>query len=222
MSYGPPFYFWEKNFHIAAMTDNYSVFREHLLRLEAEEVCDDPKLLLEGAIELVSACLAYAAMDHHIDQFLKMQRYDPAEARGAAYVLTFDLQGAATAARIFVDAELKNKIDLADIYGHPWMPYRMVGHSRVWITHLNWSQLSEEELALLPFLGRIGFCARPNFFPSRVGLEPRVSSDFVLELWARSDFVFELWSRSNDCFLSKGCLHSAQTVVPTGFSCPHL
>ena len=122
----------------------------HLQLLEDEAISNDPKLMLEGTIEVVRACLAYATLDHQpIEQFLKMQCYNPAEAdaKGASYVLTFDLHGAATA-RIFVDAESK-KIDLADIYGHPWDPFRRVGYSRVWITHLYWSQLSKEELTSL-------------------------------------------------------------------------
>ncbi len=148
MSFARLFAFWEKNFRIAAMADEYSLFREHLRRLEDESVPRDPKLLLEGTIEVVRACLAYSSIDNQpFDHFLRMQTYDPAKAKGADYALTFDIHGAATA-RILVGTGSK-MIDLADLYGHPWDPYRQVGFSRVWLTHPDWTDLGGEEMTAL-------------------------------------------------------------------------
>src|SRR3954464_3426912 len=83
---------WERDFRAAAKADKYAVLRDHLQRLELP---DSPELLLEGTIRAVRACSHYSALDHQddeqFDQFLEMQRYNPADATDARYAFTFDL-----------------------------------------------------------------------------------------------------------------------------------
>lgn len=133
---------WEKNLRTQARLDNYSLFRNHLRRLDLPE---KPKLMLEGTIYVIQALIAYATMDGRTsEQFLKMQQYNPLVAPDACYVFTFDLCGKAFA-RVLVDNTLVIP-DLADLYEYPWNKYKMVGYNSVCISHPDWSPLTKKEL----------------------------------------------------------------------------
>ncbi|MFC1910485.1 hypothetical protein ACFLXC_04270 [Chloroflexota bacterium] len=144
---GATYQSWEKQFRAAASVDKYALFRDHMQRLALPE---KPKLMLDGTILAIQATLAYTRMEGRViplDQFMNMQRYNPANAPDARYVFTFNLCDKAYA-RILADEELILP-DLADLYGHPWYIYKRVGYCSFWITHPDWSPLSDEERGTL-------------------------------------------------------------------------
>lgn len=143
---------WERAFRIAARADDCALFREHLERLSPWEHLvrpvrpDEPWLMLDATIRLVWMCSVYAAIDGRtkdFGRFLKMQKYNPAEATDARYVFTFDLCGQAFA-RVLVDEKVRT-LDLADLYGNPWWDLKVVGFHHIWISHPDWSNLTNEE-----------------------------------------------------------------------------
>ncbi len=144
----PPLGRWERMFRAAAAAvDRCVAFRKHLHRLALP---NQPKLLLEGtvsAVRMASAYLTTDGLDRAVRQFLQMQTYNPAEATGARYVLTFDIFRRAFA-RILVDAKL-GLIDLADLYGSPWDYCKLVGFDQIWISHPDWSYLTTREVRSL-------------------------------------------------------------------------
>jgi len=143
---------WEQGFRIAARADDFAMFREHLKRLSPWELLgrplrpDEPQLMLEATILMVRMCSAYATVDNRtkeFGQFLNMQKYNLAEATDARYVFTFDLCGKAFA-RVLVEKKMQT-LDLADLYGSPWWDYEVVGFDSLWISHPDWSNLTNEE-----------------------------------------------------------------------------
>jgi hypothetical protein len=103
--------------------------------------------MVEATILMVHAAAAYYNIDGRpYDDFLAMQNYNPAKSTGAPYMFTFNLYG--VYARLLVDPEI-HTIDLADLYGHPWQPYRTVGYSYIWISHTDRTDLTEEEMEIL-------------------------------------------------------------------------
>ena len=97
---------------------------------------------------MVYAMAAYYQIDGRPDDdFLAMQTYNPAKSPNAPYMVSFDLNGHACA-RLLVDPELKS-IDLADLYNHPWHPWKTVGYSQIWISHRDWSDLTKKEMKAL-------------------------------------------------------------------------
>ena len=138
---------WEREFRASASADGCAVFREHLSRLGLR---DDPQAMLEGTILLVRRCSAYYTLDNRDDQFaglLEMQTYDPAEAANACYMFTFDICGKAFA-RVLLETK-EGVLDLADLYGSPWHEYRVVGFDHLWVSHPDWSVLTNDETELL-------------------------------------------------------------------------
>ena len=102
---------WEKRLREAARSDSYALFHGHMQRLGLPE---KPKLMLDGTIRVIQAISAYASMDGiALDPFLDMQRYNPCEAPGARYVLTFDPHGKCFA-RVLADSKMVQP-DLADL-----------------------------------------------------------------------------------------------------------
>ena len=84
---------WEHEFRNAAEADNLALFRDHLQKLELP---DEPEALLNGTIQLVGACCAYASLDGQaFENFLLMQKYRPDDVDDAKYTFTFDLCGKA-------------------------------------------------------------------------------------------------------------------------------
>jgi hypothetical protein len=127
------------------MSNRYSIFRKHLQFLELP---GKPISMMEATILMVHASAAYYELDGRpYNDFLAMQNYNPAKSTGAPYMFAFDLNGHAYA-RLLVDPEIQT-IDLADLYGHPWHPYRSVGYSQIWISHTDWTDLTEEETKAL-------------------------------------------------------------------------
>ncbi|MFH1087415.1 MAG: hypothetical protein V1737_02360 [Chloroflexota bacterium] len=104
--------------------------------------------MLEGTIRVVQAISVYANLDGiSLGRFLNMQRYNPSEAPDARYAFTFDLGGKAFA-RVLADSKLVLP-DLADLYNHPWLEYKVAGYQRIWISHPDWSHLTSGELKQL-------------------------------------------------------------------------
>jgi hypothetical protein len=150
---GPDFNCWQQGFRAAAKADRYAVLRDHLHRLNLPE---DPKLLLEGTIQVVQGCLSYSVLDcQPYGGFLGMQKYDPAEAADAKYAVTFDLCGKALgrvlAPSIVGESASQRgfEFDLADLYGHSWLTYQRVGYKRFWISRIDGDGFAPEEMAEL-------------------------------------------------------------------------
>jgi hypothetical protein len=147
---------WERDFRATARDDDCAMFREHLGRLSAREHLgrllrpDEPQLMLEATIRVVRMCSAYATVDNRAEEFgefLNRQKYNLAEATDARYVFTFDLWGKAFA-RVLVETKVQT-LDLADLYGSSWSDYEVVGFHYLWISHPDWTNLTNEELRQL-------------------------------------------------------------------------
>jgi hypothetical protein len=114
---------WETAFRNAAKADNLELFRDHLYKLELQ---DEPEALQHGTIQLVVACFAYASLDgQKLENFLAMQKYNPADVSNARYAFTFDLFGKAYG-RVLVNTEV-GTIDL------PLSKDILVGIRSLWI-----------------------------------------------------------------------------------------
>ena len=136
---------WEREFRKAAKADELDLLGDHLCKLELSE---DPELLLEGTINLIYACAAYAVLDNQsFGAFLKMQRYDPADSPEAIYAFTFDLCAKAFGRVLF--SKKVGILDLADLYNHPWDDYKVVGYHSIHISRIDGKDLSSKELAQL-------------------------------------------------------------------------
>lgn len=136
------FFAWEFAFRKAARLDRYEVFSSHLEQLGLEA---DPKVMVDGTVNLVRMSAAYAQIDNQpIINLLMAQAYNPAPNPEMPYICTFDICGKAYG-RLFVDKEFK-LIDLADLYGSPWEEYRAVGYYQFWITRSDGRELSFEEM----------------------------------------------------------------------------
>ena len=115
---------WANAFRRAAQADHHEALRAHLRRFDFP---DRPELLLEGTIQVVAACCAYAELDGSaVDEFLKMQGYDSASMEQGSYVFTLDIFDKAFG-RV-VTSHAVESLDLADLYGHPWHDHGVVGY----------------------------------------------------------------------------------------------
>ena len=133
---------WARTFRAEAESDDYAIFRDHLRRLGLP---DEPLLLLEGTIQFVLFWNSFFSLGRteSFARMLRMQTYDPAQSTDARYAYTFDLCGKAYA-RVLVDTDYRN-LDLADMNEAPWSEYQVVGFRGFWISHLDWSPLTQEE-----------------------------------------------------------------------------
>lgn len=134
---------WANSFRADAEADGFQLLRRHLENLELP---DEPGLLLEGTPLLVQMSVAYLAMDgQQVAEFLAQQKYDPTQAGGVLYQVTFDIHGKAYA-RLNLPASLR-PLDLADLYGTPWNAYERVGYSDFWISRIDGKALDAQEIA---------------------------------------------------------------------------
>lgn len=134
---------WAERFRADAQADDFQILQKHLQNLELP---DEPDLLLEGTLLLVQMSVAYLAMDgQEVAEFLAQQKYDPTQAAGAPYQVTFDIHGKAYA-RVNLPASLR-PLDLADLYGTPWSTYERVGYSDFWISRVDGNALNAQEIA---------------------------------------------------------------------------
>lgn len=138
---------WAKSFRSDAEKDQYSVFRDHMLRLGLP---DKPELMLAGTLQMVAMCSAFCTLDGRqkdFKEFLQLQTYDPSLSKKANFAYTFDIVRL-TYARVLV-ATTKSPLDLADLYGVPWHEYEVCGFSGLWISHPDWSPIKKSELRAL-------------------------------------------------------------------------
>lgn len=134
---------WERGFRAAAKADHFAILTDYLQRLGLP---DSPELLLEGTICAMRAC-SHLSDGVRFQQLLDMQRYNPVDSTVGRYAFTFDLCGKAFV-RILVEPKFQT-LDLADLYANPWEDYEVVGFTRVWISRIDWSELTGEELKQL-------------------------------------------------------------------------
>lgn len=134
---------WERTFRTAAKKDSYRVLRAQLKKLGLP---NKPALLLEGTILFVQTCVGYLMLDNQaVEEFLALQQYDSASVTDAPYLVAFDIHGKAYA-RVNLPVSLR-PVDLADLYGAPWNEYQVVGYSDIWISRVDGTALSPEEMA---------------------------------------------------------------------------
>ena len=132
---------WEQGFRAAFAHDSGARFEPLLQRFGIRTGAQE---MLEGTIDMVTACAAFSSMDGvAINALLADQRYD-GEASTATYALTFDLFRRSSA-RLLVRPEMKS-IDLADLFEYPWERLRGAGYSDFWISRLDGEDLSMEEV----------------------------------------------------------------------------
>ena len=139
---------WAKNLSADALADNYTLFRNHMKRLDVPKP-KQAKLMVEGTILMMHAISYFSNIDNNVDhqplrRFIKMQKYDPSKAPDARYVFTFNLNGNVYA-RMLVDSTLVIP-DLADLYGYPFHGLKTVGYGCLFISHPDWSPLMKKEL----------------------------------------------------------------------------
>ena len=56
--------------------------------------------------------------------------------------------GGKPSAGVLVETKVQT-LDLADLYGSPWSDYEVVGFHYLWISHPDWTNLTNEELQQL-------------------------------------------------------------------------
>ena len=132
---------WEQEFRAAFAHDSGARFEPLLQRFGIRTGAQE---MLEGTIDMVTACAAFSSMDGaEIDALLADQRYD-GDTSTATYALTFDLFRRSSA-RLLVRPEMKS-IDLADLYEYPWDRLCAAGYGDFWISRLDGEDLSMEEV----------------------------------------------------------------------------
>ena len=134
---------WEKAFRAEARSDNYAIFRQHIQQLDERGVT--PERMLEATIDLVRVCCIYhSALDGQpFKRFLGLQRYNHHRVAAARYVFTFRIGGHALG-RVLVSKK-HEALDLADLYGHPWEQFEVVGFRGFWISHPLWTDFTRSE-----------------------------------------------------------------------------
>jgi hypothetical protein len=136
---------WEQEFRSAAKADKLATLRDHLRGLD---VRIKPELILEGTIQVVQACSAYMKMEgRSYAHFLATQTYDPFQSPSAKYAFTFSLCDRGFA-RVLVTHDLRG-LDLADLYGHTWYKYKVIGFDHIWITPADRSDLGKRDFVKL-------------------------------------------------------------------------
>jgi hypothetical protein len=136
---------WAHWFAIDAKKDKYSAFRDQdwALGLPGKP---EPEDMLRATLLLVEACMVFrCGLDIQPHQaFLNLQVYDFEQAPDARYGMVFDM-GRNHYGRLLTTPNL-DYIDLADLYGYRWIPYKTVGFSYVWIFRLDEEDFTKSEL----------------------------------------------------------------------------
>ena len=134
---------WADRFRAEAEADGYRLLRRHLRRLKAPGT---PQQLVDATITIVEMSRAYSTIDNtlgHFSELLAKQTYDPTDAPGGRYVLTFGIANRFSARAVL--GELK-EIDLADLNGVMWWEHELAGYSCLWITRVDGKRLSADEV----------------------------------------------------------------------------
>ena len=132
---------WMASFCLEAETDG---FREFTELLEHLDLSGAPESMLEGTVQLVVAAGAYRSMDGQaVGPFLQLQQYRLAVKDKQYYSLVFDFCGKALG-RLVADRNLA-EIDFADLFNHPWEPYRVAGYHNVWISRVDGEPIDDDE-----------------------------------------------------------------------------
>jgi tetratricopeptide (TPR) repeat protein len=142
--YSSAFLQWERSFRAEARADDFACFRRLLEQLKLETFT--PKQVLEGTIELVRSSLVYSSgLDGRpFLPFLQLQHYNPSQSPPAYYTFTFDIHTRGIGR--LLDTRKFEHIDLADLYGHPFEKYKLVGFSDLWILRADYSAFVPSEL----------------------------------------------------------------------------
>ena len=141
----------EKSLRADARADKYDLFRSHLQKLGLSK--RSPKLMLDVTIEFVEASLLYIPSNQReikrILHLLSLQRYNLCEVPDARYVFTFNIFGK-TCGRVVLDQKTDYLgPDLYDLFGCSWEKCNKVGYSSLFISHPDWSRITNLEFKRL-------------------------------------------------------------------------
>jgi hypothetical protein len=168
------------SFFTGFIWEDGELIREPLYQSYEATVDETPKSFLVHTIDAVSAVIAYADIESidkkYVKKFLSMQEYDSSKAKDASYLLSFDLGKGI--ARILTDKSMTLP-DLADLYGHPWNRIRSVGYCRIWVSHPDWSPLTDAEFKFLE--RKITEDIRYNYSEDELELEFETIEDIRLD-----------------------------------------
>lgn len=136
---------WQRQFAVDAVSDDCAEIRRHIEYLELD--CS-PAAMLEGTELLIAAVLAYCQMDNKdCESFITQQRYWLRGEGLPHYCLTFNL-AKGHFGRVLTDRSISN-VDFADLFNHPWYPYKTAGFHEVYISRLDGEPLEKGELETL-------------------------------------------------------------------------
>ena len=134
---------WADRFRAEAEADGYRLLRRHLRRLKAPGTAQE---MVDATVTIMALACAATMMDHSPERFRRLlakQTYDPKDARGGRYVVTFGVADKFCARAVV--GELK-EIDLADMNGVMWWEHELAGYSCLWITRVDGKRLSADEV----------------------------------------------------------------------------
>jgi len=142
---------WETRFRSDAESDGFSSLERFIGRLTDNEVVVSgmAEELVEGTVHVVRASCAYWEIDGQSERavrFLKSQTYPQSNSSGNGYNLTFDIHSRALAKLVVPEGPILTDLDLADLYAFPWDAYERVGFNRLYITRMDWGELTSREL----------------------------------------------------------------------------
>lgn len=133
---------WHQEFSSDAKRDSNSEFRRHIEYLGIDF---PPSAMLEGTQLLLAAVTAYLTIDgRDISPLLEQQKYKITKSGLLHYCLTFDFTGKGVG-RVLTDKKFTG-VDFADLYNHPWQPFKRVGFHQVYISRIDGKQISQSEL----------------------------------------------------------------------------
>lgn len=142
---------WETRFRSDAESDGFASLERFIGQLTDNElvVPGMAEELVEGTVHVVRASCAYFEMDGQVERagrLLKSQTYPESTPSGTGYNLTFDIHSRALARLVVPEGPILADLDLADLYAFPWDEYERVGFSRLYITRMDWAELTSLEL----------------------------------------------------------------------------
>lgn len=148
---GIPLHEWEKRFRSDAESDGFATLIGFIEQLTDNEVIAHGRgeELVEATVHVIRASCAYWEIDGQIERakdFLRSQTYPKANSSEPGYNLTFDIHSIALARLVVPKGPILANLDLADLYDYPWDAYECIGFSRLYISRMDWGELTSPEL----------------------------------------------------------------------------
>ena len=136
---------WQRKFASEAVADDAKEIGRHIDYLELD--CSKAAML-EGTDLLIAAAIAYLQLDgRKYEAFVDQQRYWLRGTDLPFYCLTFNF-GMKHFGRLLTNKNIDG-VDFADLFNHPWYPYKTAGFHEVHISRLDGKPIEPEELEAL-------------------------------------------------------------------------